>query len=63
MRLEEISSAIMNLNDQDKKRVIVEVVPAIWQTVSMDETCIALLRELVDVATVSTYAEQHMGGI
>ncbi len=63
MTLEEISAAIMNLSDQDKKRVITEVVPAIWQTVRLDQTCIACLRGLLHQESTREYTEEHMGGV
>lgn len=52
MHFEEIKSAIMNLNDKDQKRLIIEVVPAIWPTVCLDDVCVARLRDLVDEARI-----------
>ena len=63
MNFEEIKSAIMNLNDQDQKRLILEVVPAIWPTVCLDDICVDSFRQLVDEATVREYREQHLGSI
>jgi hypothetical protein len=63
MNFEEIKSAIMNLNDQDQKRLILEVVPAIWPTACLDDICVDSLRELVDEATIKEYREQHLDSI
>ncbi len=63
MTFEEIKSAILNLSDQDQRRLLLEVVPSIWPKVCLDETCVASLRELVDETTVRKYTEQHMDSI
>lgn len=64
MKFEELRSAIMNLDDQDRKRLIAEVVQTIWAASGhMDDACIALLKKFVDGSAVRDYEEQHMGNI
>lgn len=63
MTLEEIKLAILQLSPHDQKRLIVEVVPAIWGQACQDEECLMKMRSLVDEETVKKYREQHMGGI
>lgn len=62
MNFEEIRSAIMHLNRRDQKRLIVEVVPAMWPKVCQDNSAVACLRELVDEATIKECRERHRNG-
>ncbi len=63
MTLEEIKQAILQLPSVDQKRLIVEIVPAIWGQACQDEECLTVMRGLVDEETVRKYREQHMDGI
>jgi hypothetical protein len=63
MTLEEIKIAISTLNPKDQKRLIIEVLPQIMPEVCTDESCLKVLRDLVDEQTVKGYRAQHMGGI
>jgi hypothetical protein len=63
MTFEEIKTAILNLGNEDQKRLIIEVVPQLWQKACTDESCLLKMRELVDEETVKGYREQHMDGI
>jgi len=63
MTFEDIKTAILNLNSEDQKRLIMEVVPQIWQNACSDKACLGKMRELVDEETVKGYREQHMDAI
>jgi hypothetical protein len=63
MTFEDIKTAILNLNSEDQKRLITEVVPQIWQNACTDKACLVKMRELVDEETVKGYREQHMDAI
>lgn len=63
MTFEEVRSAIMNMSDSDRKRLILEVIPSIWPKACIDDACVSKFRELVDEATIKEYREQHLGGI
>jgi len=63
MTFDEIKTAILNLGNEDQKRLITEVIPQIWQKACADKTCLLKMRELVDEETVKGYREQHMDGI
>jgi hypothetical protein len=63
MTFEEIKAAIMAMDDQGKKRVVMEVLPAIWSKIVGDEACLELLRKLVDEEAVAKYQAEHMDSI
>jgi hypothetical protein len=63
MTFDEVKSAVMSLGLDDQKRLIMEVVPAIWPKACVDDSCLVKVRELVDEATVKKYREEHLGGI
>jgi hypothetical protein len=63
MTFEEIKAAVMSLDDQGKKRVVKELLPAIWPKIVGDESCLEFLRKLVDEAAVQKYKEEHMDSI
>lgn len=63
MTFEEIRSAVTSLSPTDQKRLIMEIVPAIWPQACIDDACLEKLRSLVDEAAVKEYREQHMGSI
>ncbi len=60
MRFEEIKAAIVNLEKRDQRRVVLEVLPAIWPHLVGDEACLEFLRHLVDEESVRSYREEHM---
>ncbi len=60
MTFDEIKTAIMNLDDQGKKRVVCELLPAIWLAVVKDEACLDFVRKMVDEEAVRKYKEEHM---
>jgi hypothetical protein len=63
MTFNEIKTAVMNLDDKEQKRVVFELVPAIWPKVVGDESCLKFLRKLVDEETVKKYKEEHLDSI
>ena len=63
MTFAEIKAAIMNLDDKGKRQVVLEVLPAIWPKIVGDDTCIKLLRKMVDEESIKKYREEHMDSI
>ena len=63
MTFEEVKEAVLNLSDEDQKRLITEVIPKIWGKACNDDACLIAVRKLVDEDAVRTYREQHMNGI
>ena len=63
MTFDEIKAAVMGLDDQGKKRVVQELLPAIWPAIVADETCLKFMRKLVDEEAVRQYKEEHMDSI
>ena len=63
MTLEEIKSSLLAMSEEDQRRFISEVVPAIWTKACLDDGCVAKFRERVDEATIKEYRAQNMGGI
>ncbi len=63
MTFEEIRAAIVNLDQSEQKRLIMEVLPEIMPKVCTDDACLAKIRYFVNEETIKTYREQHMGGI
>lgn len=60
---EQVKSAVLNLEENDQKRLIMEVLTAIMPRVCTDEECLGRLRHFVNQETIREYREQHMGGI
>jgi hypothetical protein len=63
MTFDEIKAAIMGLDDKEQKRVVLELLPAIWPKIVGDDACVQLLRKLVDEESVKRYREEHMDSI
>jgi hypothetical protein len=63
MTFDEIKAAISSLSDQEKKRVVTELLPAIWPKIVCDDPCLEFLRKMVDEAAVAKYKEEHMDSI
>ena len=63
MTFEEIKAAVMELNESDQRRFIVEVLPKIWPLACVDDVCVEQVRGLVDEATVNEYRKQHLDHI
>lgn len=63
MTVEEIKAAIMRLDDRDRQRLVLEVLQALWPQLARDDSCVQLLRKLVDEESVKEYREEHMDNI
>ncbi len=63
MTFDEIKAAAIALDAEGKKRVICELLPAIWPAVVTDEVCLDFMRKLVDEDAVRQYQEEHMDSI
>ncbi|GAB6191115.1 hypothetical protein [Desulfocastanea catecholica] len=63
MTYDEIKSAVLNLEQSEQKRLIMEVLTEMLPRVCTDEECLSKIRNFVDEETIRTYREQHMGGI
>ncbi len=63
MKYEELKAAIVQLDQSEQKRLIMEVLPEILPKVCTDDACLAKIRYFVNEETIRQYREQHMGGI
>jgi hypothetical protein len=63
MTFDEIKAAVRGLDDQGKKRVVMELLPDIWPKIIGDEACLEFIRKLVDEEAVRKYKDEHMGAI
>ncbi len=63
MTFDQIKTAVLKLNKKEQRRVVQELLPAIWPNLVSDESCLQLLRKLVDEESVRKYKEEHMGHI
>ena len=63
MTFDEIKAAVLKLSEEDQKRLIMEVMPAIMPTACTDDACVQKIRDLVDEESVKSYRDQHMDGI
>jgi hypothetical protein len=63
MKFDEIKLEIMNLDEKEKRRVVLELLPEIWLQIVRDDECIKLLRKLIDEESVKMYQEEHMDHI
>ncbi|NLI32335.1 MAG: hypothetical protein GX422_06065 [Deltaproteobacteria bacterium] len=63
MTFDDIKTAILQLNDTEKRRILLEIIPAIWSAATVDKACLDKMKELVDEAITKDYQEQHMGSV
>ena len=63
MDFEAIKTAVMNLDAGEQKRVVLELLPAIWPQIVGDASCLRLIRQLVDEESVRRYQEEHLDHI
>jgi hypothetical protein len=63
MKFEEIKAAIMNLDEGEHRRLVLELFPEIWPKIVGDDACLKLLRKLVDEESVKRYQQEHMDHI
>jgi hypothetical protein len=60
MTFDELKAAIMNLDAQAQRRVVLEVLPAMWPQIVEDKACLILLKKLIDAESERLYQEEHM---
>ncbi len=60
---EQVKLAVLSLEEQDQKRLIMEVLTEIMPKVCRDEECLSQIRNFVNQETVREYREQHMDSI
>jgi hypothetical protein len=63
MKFEEIKAAIMNLDEGEHRRLVLELLPEIWPKIVGDDSCLKLLRKLVDEESVKKYQQEHLNHI
>jgi hypothetical protein len=63
MNFEAIKAAVMDLDEGEQRRVVLELLPAIWPKIVTDEACLKLIRKLVDAESVKKYQEEHLDHI
>jgi hypothetical protein len=63
MGFEEVKAAVLNLDQSQQKRLLMEVLTVIMPKVCTDDECLNQIRNFVDEETVKTYRQQHMDGI
>ncbi len=63
MTFNEIKTAVMNLDAKEQKRVVFELIPAIWSNLVGDAACLTALRKLVDEEAVKQYRAEHMDSL
>ena len=63
MTFEELKAAVLNLGQNDQKRLILEVMTEIMPKVCTDDACLNKIHNFVDEETVKSYRQQHMDGI
>lgn len=60
---EQVKAAVLHLEENEQKRLIMEVLTEIMPRVCRDEECLSQIRNFVNQETVREYQEQHMDGI
>lgn len=63
MTFEELKTAVLNLDQSEQKRFIVEILSKVMPKVCTDDACLDKIRSFVDEETIRTYRAQHMDGI
>ncbi|MFH0781756.1 MAG: hypothetical protein V2B20_07345 [Pseudomonadota bacterium] len=63
MTTEEITTAVLNLDQAEQKRLLLELLTKLMPKVCTDAACLDKIRGFVDEETVRNYREQHMDGI
>ena len=63
MTIEEIKKAILNLDQNEQRRLLMEVLPEVLPKVCTDEACLTIIRDFNNEENSRSYQEQHMGGL
>jgi hypothetical protein len=63
VKFDEIKTAVLKLDKKGQRRVVQELLPAIWPNIVSDESSIQFLRKLVDEESIRKYKEEHLDHI
>jgi hypothetical protein len=63
MDFEAIKAAVMNLDEGEQRRVVLELLPALWPKIATDDACLKLMKKLIDEESVKRYQEEHLDHI
>jgi hypothetical protein len=63
MEFEAIKAAVMELDEGEQRRVVLELLPAIWPKIAADNACLKLIKKLIDAESVKKYQEEHLDHI
>lgn len=63
MTFEQVKAGVLNLDQNEQKRLIMEVLTEMLPKICRDEACLNKIRNFVDEETIRTYREQHMDSI
>jgi hypothetical protein len=63
MTYQQVKSAVLNLDQTDQKKLILEVLAEILPVVCKDDVCLNKIRDFVNEETTRAYREQHMDSI
>jgi hypothetical protein len=63
MNFEAIKAAVINLDAGEQRRVVLELLPEIWPQIVGDDSCLKLIRKLVDAESVKRYQQEHLDHI
>lgn len=63
MTFESVKEAVLKMGAEDQKRLILELVPEIWPTACVDDSCLSRMRELVDEEAVKRYRAEHYNSV
>ena len=63
MTIEEIKTAILNLEQSDQQLLFKEVLPEVLPKVCTDDACLDIIRDFINKESSRSYREEHMGGV
>ncbi|SDO68561.1 hypothetical protein [Desulforhopalus singaporensis] len=63
MNLEELKTTILNLDHQQQKQLMMEILPQMLPQFCTDDACLDLIRKFSNDESIKSYREQHMDGI
>ena len=63
MTIEEIKTAILNLDQKEQRRLLMEVLPEVLPKVCTDKACLTIIRDFNNEENSRSYQEQHMDGL
>ncbi len=63
MDFEGLKAALLNLDEVEQRRLVLEILPLIWSKIAADDSCLSLLRNLLDEESVRIYQQEHLDHI